>query len=78
MAAGLAVHYSKMREDGAARVRSWRQEGDREVDIRECAGRTVDPDALRAAELAIAGADCLKRMRQRADKGTAHRRTTES
>ncbi len=65
MAGGLAVHYSKMREEGSARVCSWRIEDGRDVDFRESVARAVDPEDLRALELAVAGADCLKRMRGR-------------
>lgn len=65
MAAGLAVYYSKMREDGKAKVASWRIEGDEDLDREEDEYSTVHPDIAREAELKLAGADCLKRMRNR-------------
>ena len=64
-AAGVAVYYSKMREDGGARVCSWRIEGGEDIDFVEFEGRVVDPDILRKREREIAGANCLKEMRAR-------------
>lgn len=64
-AAGLAVYYSKMREQGSARVASWRIEGGEDVDRAENGAGVVDPDSLRGAELALAGKDCVKQMRTR-------------
>lgn len=64
-AAGLAVFYSKMREDGAARVESWRIEDDADCDKETAAAGVVSPDSLREKELALAGKDCIKKMRLR-------------
>ena len=64
-AAGLAVYYSKMREQGAAHVESWRIENDIDVEPEEMTADAVDPETLREAELAFAGKDCIKKMRMR-------------
>lgn len=63
LAAGLAVYYSKMREDGKAYVGSWRVENEVDVDPEESVASVVHPDVLRKMELELAGADCLKRLR---------------
>lgn len=65
LAGGLAVHYSKMRLDGEALVKSWRIENDVDVDFQDFSANAVDPDVLRARESELAGKDCLKRMRNR-------------
>lgn len=62
VAAGLAVHYSKMRDAGRARVARWRVDGG-DVDRTEFPADRFDPDRARAMERALAGADCLRRMR---------------
>lgn len=62
-AAGLAVHYSKMRENGKANVESWRIENGEDADHRSSEAAVVHPDILRGLELQLAGADCLKRLR---------------
>ncbi len=64
-AAGLAVYYSKMREQGAARVESWRIENGADIDQLAFPAAAVNPDALRERELALAGRDCIKKMRMR-------------
>ncbi|MDR1744383.1 MAG: hypothetical protein LBS30_01360 [Planctomycetota bacterium] len=64
LAAGMAVYYSKMREDGTARVRAWRIINGEDVPEEELAARAAHPDVLRGMEMDVAGADCLKRMRQ--------------
>lgn len=65
MAAGLAVHYSKMRDAGEARVEAWRIVDGEDVIEGEFTAKAVDPDTLRDIERELAGADCLKRMRNR-------------
>ncbi len=62
VAAGLAVYYSKMREEGRARVASWRVEGG-DVDRREFEAAVCHPDRAREMELALAGTDSLKLLR---------------
>lgn len=66
LAAGLAVYYSKMRDDGTARVSAWRIENGADVDMRNLPDvPVVDPDVLRKTELELVGKDCLKRLRAR-------------
>ena len=67
-AAGLAVYYSKMRDEGRALVSSWRVEGTADVDPDEFEAEAVIPESVREKELALAGADCLKAMRNRLKK----------
>jgi Predicted tRNA(5-methylaminomethyl-2-thiouridylate) methyltransferase, contains the PP-loop ATPase domain len=65
MAAGLAVHYSKMRDEGSARVEMWRIVSGEDTIEREFEAVAVDPDVLRDTERRLAGTDCLKQMRNR-------------
>ncbi len=62
-AAGLAVYYSRLREAGSARVASWRIAGEEDIDRAERVAAAVEPETLRAAEQALAGRDCVKKMR---------------
>ncbi len=66
LASGMAVYYSKHRDEGAARVERWRivdgvDSGTEVLDGCVC----VDPEVLRAAEAAHIPGDCLKRLRMR-------------
>ncbi|MCC8165673.1 MAG: hypothetical protein LIQ31_05895, partial [Planctomycetes bacterium] len=71
LAAGVAVFYSKMREDGQARVQTWRCRDGEDVDVDEISAAVVDPDVLRAMEVDLAGKDCLKKLRNHKRPGTA-------
>lgn len=64
-AAGVAVYYSKMRDAESAPVEMWRIAAGVDAPEGECRAKAVHPDALRGIELNLAGADCLRRMRQR-------------
>jgi Predicted tRNA(5-methylaminomethyl-2-thiouridylate) methyltransferase, contains the PP-loop ATPase domain len=50
IAAGLAVYYSKMREDGKARVEFWRGGGPEDLDKGTVEALAVDPELLRKKE----------------------------
>ncbi|MCC8116339.1 MAG: hypothetical protein LIP18_04170, partial [Planctomycetes bacterium] len=71
LAAGVAVFYSKMREDGRARVQTWRCRDGEDADVDEFTAGVVDPDVLRALEEELAGKDCLKKLRNAKRPGTA-------
>ncbi len=71
LAAGVAVYYSKMRENGRAMVQTWRCRDGEDVDVAEFSAAVVDPDVLRAMEMDLAGKDCLKKLRNRKRPGTA-------
>ncbi len=64
-AAGLAVYYSKSREAGAAPVESWRVENGLDTDKTASHAAAVLPESLRDRELALAGKDCIRKMRMR-------------
>ncbi len=63
-AAGLAIHYSKMRDDGRAEVERWRVENGVDVDETTFVADVLHPDRAREMELAVAGKDSLKIMRK--------------
>ncbi len=63
LACGLAVYYSKGRENGSARVESWRVENDRDVDQEEFRCEAVNPELLRGMEARLVGSDCLRSLR---------------
>ncbi|MCD8350454.1 MAG: hypothetical protein LUC93_07585 [Planctomycetaceae bacterium] len=66
LASGMAVYYSKLREEGVAPVERWRiVDGvDTGMEVLDGCAR-VDPDVLRGAEAAHIPADCLKQLRMR-------------
>ena len=68
MAAGLAVYYSKMRNDGGADVERWRVENGADVDQAVFHARCVDPERVREMELALTGGNSLAVMRTAARK----------
>lgn len=74
IAAGLAVHYSKMRGDGRATIESWRVEND-DVDKQDFVAELCDPDAARGLERSLTGGNSLKVMRAAASKRNQRQHT---
>lgn len=65
LAGGIAVHYSKMREDGGAEVEAWRIQDGEDVPCKNFWAGVVNPDALREMEGDLLEADLLKQMKTR-------------
>ena len=64
LAGGLAVHYSKMREDGRAIISTWRvDENGEDIDTREFPALVINPDTARAMENDLTGGNSLRLMR---------------
>lgn len=70
LAAGLAVYYSKMREEGRARVETWHIDGGKDVPAGEFEAVVTMPDDVRAMENELTGGNSLKLMRMVHRNGT--------